>query len=289
MESSTDKKYPAKLLLIGEYSVLYGSKALAVPIDKFFVQWIHENGSPSHYELMQLLIYLMDHKSEFHFLNLEKLKTDINGGRSLYSTIPTGYGLGSSGAVCAAILDQYKIDECSIEETHRQLILLENYFHKKSSGIDPLISYYQSPMIIEDRPILLDKSYLTHLSNYNLFLIDSNVKRKTSEFVELFKTKMSDPIFSESYTQNIIALNNSLIDFFIDNQCFKFSEAWKELSTLSTYYYREMITSEIEKIWKPLFLKNNYLKINGAGGGGYYTLLCENQSFMDFSFSKMSI
>jgi hypothetical protein len=64
---------------------------------------------------------------------------------------------------------------------------------------------------------------------------------------------MSDQYF-QNHTQNIIALNNSLIDFFIDNQCFKFSAAWKELSTLSTFYYKEMITSEIETL-EPLFLK----------------------------------
>ena len=82
------------------------------------------------------------------YLNISKLIKDFDSGWTLRGNIPTGYGIGSSGAVCAAILDKYQYESADIETSHNQLIQMESYFHGKSSGLDPLVSFYDKPVLI---------------------------------------------------------------------------------------------------------------------------------------------
>ena len=61
------------------------------------------------------------------------------------SSIPQGYGVGSSGALVAAIYDQYALNKITVLEnlTKDKLVQLKqslqqwNLFHGKSSGLDP--------------------------------------------------------------------------------------------------------------------------------------------------------
>ena len=69
------------------------------------------------------------------------------------SSIPQGYGVGSSGALVAAIYDKYASDKITVLEnlTRDKLLklksifsMMESFFHGKSSGLDPLNSYLSS-------------------------------------------------------------------------------------------------------------------------------------------------
>ena len=95
------------------------------------------------------------------------MDTDLKAGWTLETNIPLGYGLGSSGALCAAIIDKYSRERSWTQEKLRsQLQQMESLFHRTSSGIDPLISFLQKPLIMDgDRISELDSSYLTHLNN----------------------------------------------------------------------------------------------------------------------------
>ena len=82
--------------------------------------------------------------------DIEKLKSAIEAGLYFDSSIPQGYGVGSSGALVAAIYDKYASDKITILEnlTREKLLILksifskmESFFHGKSSGLDPLNSY----------------------------------------------------------------------------------------------------------------------------------------------------
>lgn len=289
MPYDSNKIYPAKLLLIGEYSILLGSKALAIPLPAYYITWIHDRNLTKNNSLLNFIIYLEANASIFFYINFYELNKDIHDGWTLWSNIPSGYGLGSSGAVCAAILDRYQTNESNVEETHQRLITMETFFHGSSSGLDPMVSYYQVPIIYNQGIQLLDLSVLHHLHNYNISLIDSKISRRTSELVSLFKNKLQNNSFKENFIKEIALRNNILIDFFIQNKCKEFIDAWKILSKQTQYFYSEMIISDVNKKWDIAYTNNNYLKLNGAGGGGYYLLLSENQSFAKNLWDPMSI
>jgi mevalonate kinase len=78
------------------------------------------------------------------------------------SSIPQGYGVGSSGALVAAIYDRYAQDKITVLEnlTREKLLQLKIYslkwklFSRKSSGLDPLNSYLSIPILINSKIIL---------------------------------------------------------------------------------------------------------------------------------------
>ena len=76
------------------------------------------------------------------------------------SSIPQGYGVGSSGAIVAAFYDKYAQNKITVLEnlTREKLLKLktifsemESYFHGKSSGLDPLNSYLSLPILIHSQ------------------------------------------------------------------------------------------------------------------------------------------
>ena len=69
------------------------------------------------------------------------------------SSIPQSYGIGSSGALCAAIYARYttelippsgSITQKDIKELRHIFSGIESFFHGKSSGIDPLSCYMRA-------------------------------------------------------------------------------------------------------------------------------------------------
>ena len=108
--------WPAKLLLFGEYSILLGSQALSMPFGAFGARFRHitpdqdgqAEATESNRQLGELFENLVASRDYFGtFLDLERFATDISSGIYLDSTIPQRYGMGSSGAVCAAVYGRY--------------------------------------------------------------------------------------------------------------------------------------------------------------------------------------
>ena len=76
------------------------------------------------------------------------------------SSIPQGFGVGSSGAIVAAIYDNYSQDKIASDAnmSNEEFIglkkifgTLESYYHGKSSGLDPLICYLNLPVLIKSK------------------------------------------------------------------------------------------------------------------------------------------
>ena len=130
------RKYYSKILLFGEYTILNGSKAIAIPFERFFGQWKlsgDENASESLAHLKSYLECLEDRMVDhidfdsWNLLNRDKLFFDSN--------IPMGYGAGSSGSVTAAVFDQFYTgkEQMSLEKLRANLALIESCFHGASS------------------------------------------------------------------------------------------------------------------------------------------------------------
>jgi mevalonate kinase len=91
--------------------------------------------------------------SRIGYFRFSWIKNDVETGMYFDSSIPQGYGVGSSGALVAAIYDRYAQDKnCSREFNSWKLLQLKyslkwKLFSRKSSGLDPLNSYLSIPMI----------------------------------------------------------------------------------------------------------------------------------------------
>ena len=96
---------PGKLLLFGEYTILAGGQALALPLPNFSGHWA-KGQTAKPFDLRPFLDYLDRLQQEEQLLTplrLDQFRQDLAAGLFFRSTIPAGYGAGSSGALCAAV------------------------------------------------------------------------------------------------------------------------------------------------------------------------------------------
>ena len=158
----------AKILLFGEYGIIQDSMGLSIPYNSYqgslkFDQELKGDAISSNRHLQKFGAYLkelaLDTTLQFNF-DFIKFEEDISNGLSFDSSIPQGFGVGSSGALVAAIYAHYSLDLITIsgkpdstEISNLKSIFgqMESYFHGKSSGLDPLICYLNLPVLIESK------------------------------------------------------------------------------------------------------------------------------------------
>src|SRR5690606_7039070 len=148
----------------------------------------------SNESLRRFASYLEDLQNEQEAVvnfDIETLKADIESGLYFDSSIPQGYGVGSSGALVAAIYDQYANDKITVLEnlTREKLLQLKNifgkmesFFHGKSSGLDPLNSYLSIPILINSADNIEATGIPSQKSEGKnaVFLIDSGIIGETA-------------------------------------------------------------------------------------------------------------
>ena len=202
--------YPSKLLLFGEYTVIQQSAALATPYYKYKTFW-SDGSIPENFELSLSeedckkglwSIYEDLLAKDLQSLDLSQLEKDLKEGLWLISNSPIGYGLGSSGAVCAALFDRYgtkKVEDRTVLQ--QTLAELECSFHGKSSGIDPLVSYLQQPLWVQAGGKVVPTS-LPPLSNSSIFLIDSQHPRVSTPLIHFFVEQSKKDSFLQRNNKN---------------------------------------------------------------------------------------
>ncbi|MBK8954381.1 MAG: hypothetical protein IPM34_02355 [Saprospiraceae bacterium] len=281
------KNYPSKILIAGEYTVLMGSGAFAVPFTSYHMSWEFQAGN-NDIELHKFFRYLSNHVEFRLYFNFPLFEQDLQNGIYLKSNIPQGYGLGSSGAVCAAVWDRFRNEQSekfSIEEIHGVLKQMESCFHGQSSGMDPLISFCRHPVFFDGKEFRVLENYqMDDLKNYRMALIDSGKRRDTQELVKVFNTKIMQPNL-QNQLQELSELNKSLINSIITYKLSIFSEYWKKISLLSLNLFDEMIPENIRKFWMTGIEEERfYLKLCGAGGGGYFLAhVLDEDTFQELS------
>ena len=277
------KTISAKLLLAGEFTVLIGGDTIGIPFFRFFGEWIQTEENDS--RLHSLYIFLLN--SKIDFLNLESFRKDIANGWRFKSNIPEGYGLGSSGALSAAILIKYGYDtNDSLEVIQKRLAAIESFYHGTSSGFDPLISYSSNPCILRDRKsfILPNINLIENKLKSNLYLIDSNTERNSILPIDWFYQQLKQDEFKNvSLTLN--ALNDQLIQTLTDEIADQPASYFKNISKLQYDYFQPLIVDSIKDFWSEGILNNtHYCKLCGKGGGGYYFVWL-NIPILDFQDS----
>jgi mevalonate kinase len=282
----------AKILLFGEYSVIHGSMALSAPYGHFKGELSFINDDKytdydfalnSNRLLKEYLTTLLKNKDELiGLIDLKTLVKDIENGLYFESTIPQGYGLGSSGALTAAVYSRYglnrvrntrRLNQPDIFRLKHILARLEAHFHGTSSGFDPLSSYLKFPVLVE-RPEKISMVGIPRNKDYGragIFLINSGLPRKTGQLVEVFMNKCTeDQRFFHRIMNEYIPLNNNCITSIISGNLKVFIRNLASISIFQITEFQEMIPEGFLPVWKEgIDRRNYYMKLCGAGGGGF--------------------
>lgn len=273
------RSFNSKLLLFGEYTVLEGSSAVACPFEKFQAKFRFGNENnflglyQDFYRYMKVLD-LSPWKTAFREDDFEEACVH---GMYFDPEIPVGYGIGSSGAFTAAVYDAFMepVFQSDLKSLQSLFALVESYFHGRSSGFDPLVSYINNAILNDGKGHLkaveLPQDYF---HPYQIYLIDSGHARSTSTYVEIFRAKMQDREFSKKYLSRLITINEELISSYINNELdLGIIQKLTELSYIQLKAFPEMILPEIAEIWREVHASGKHLiKLCGAGGGGFYYL-----------------
>jgi len=277
-----DTKFFSKILLFGEYSIIKGSKGLAIPCEKYFGV-LKKSDQPDKIDeelrLNEFCDYLEGSGILSIVLDIKAFKADVVTGLYFDSNIPLGHGVGSSGALCASIYHRYAYefeqkDEYSIKDlTYLQdlMALMESYYHGTSSGLDCLISLVNRPVFIEARNNLkiTDVPDLDKFGKF--YLLESGIKRKTAPLVHLFLNDYEkNKVFKENFVE-FKQYTNEIIDSLLIGDKESFDSLMANISRLQYLHFEKMIPDNIKSIWLDgLERKNHYVKLCGAGGGGFF-------------------
>lgn len=276
----------SKILLFGEYGIIKDSKGLSIPYNFYNgALKVDDNASEdalkSNESLKQFVTYLKDINPDLVVFDIERLTTDVNAGMYFDSSIPQGYGVGSSGALVAAIYDKYAQNKITVLEnlTREKLLILksifsemESFFHGKSSGLDPLNSYLSIPILINSKDNIEATGIPSQKSEGKgaVFLLDSGIIGETAPMVSIFMDNMKQEGFRKMLKDQFIKHTDACVDDFLKGDIKSLFKNTKQLSKVVLNHFKPMIPQQFHELWKKGIETNEYyLKLCGSGGGGY--------------------
>jgi mevalonate kinase len=279
----------SKILLFGEYGIIKDSKGLSIPYNFYNgALKVTENPSTEALKSNQSLVKFANYLEELHqtqpnlvTFNIELLHSDLERGMFFDSSIPQGYGVGSSGALVAAIYDKYADNKITVLEnlTREKLLQLktifaemESFFHGKSSGLDPLNSYLSIPILINSK----DNIEATGIPSQStegkgaVFLIDSGIVGETAPMVTIFMENLKDQGFRTMIKNQFVKYTDLCVENFLGGDKKSLFSNTKKLSAVVLDNFKPMIPEQFYGIWqKGIDTNDFYLKLCGSGGGGY--------------------
>jgi mevalonate kinase len=279
----------SKILLFGEYGIIQDSKGLSIPYN-FYKGALKSDENPtdeakkSNQSLVKFVAYLKQLQTgqpDLVTFNIELLQNDVNHGMYFDSSIPQGYGVGSSGALVAAIYDKYAANKITVLEnlTREKLLQLksifsnmESFFHGKSSGLDPLNSYLSLPILINSKDNIEAAGIPSQSATGKgaVFLLDSGIVGETAPMVNIFMENLKDQGFRKMLKSQFIKYTDSCVENFLQGDMKSLFKNTKELSKVVLSNFKPMIPEQFHQIWQNGIETNDYyLKLCGSGGGGY--------------------
>tara|TARA_B100000900_G_scaffold415617_1_gene446272 strand:+ start:3222 stop:4151 length:930 start_codon:yes stop_codon:yes gene_type:complete len=276
----------AKILLFGEYGIIKDAKGLSIPYNFYkgalkISDTKNNKAQASNQKLSEFVDFLEQISSTQVTFNIKKLREDLAKGLYFDSSIPQGYGIGSSGALVAAIYDRYANNRITILEnlTRDKLLRLkeifgqmESFFHGKSSGLDPLNSFLSLPILIHSKDVLEPTGIPSQpqAGKGAVFLIDSGSMGETAPMVNLFMQNMESPSFRKMIKEQFISYSDNCVEHFLKGDVKSLFGDLKRLSKTVLTHFKPMIPEQFHSLWKTGIDTNAYyLKLCGSGGGGY--------------------
>ena len=268
-------RYYSKVILFGEYSMIFDATALMIPLKRFSAQWQFPQSRnrtaslTSNQSLKRFFQYLSENNALSYLFDLQALKKDLDEGLFLASDVPSGYGLGSSGTLVAAVYDRYAVQK---SDDYLQLKTLfgqmESHFHGSSSGIDPLQCYLGQPFKITPKGVqLLSDDFLKN--DIHICLIDTKIKSNTKPLVNHFKAQRENPDFLNRFQSEYVPCVTSCINSMIEGDKELFFKSLNQSTKGQLEFLRPMITDNTMELFTTDYDFNFGVKISGSGGGGY--------------------
>lgn len=276
----------SKILLFGEYGIIKDSKGLSIPFNYFkgglkVGDSKNENQKISNQNLKKFRDYLLKINTDIVKFDHQKFDIDLVNGMYFDSSIPQGYGVGSSGAIVAAIYDRYALNKITVLEnlTKQKILVLKNifsemesFFHGKSSGLDPLNSYLSLPILIHSK----DEVETTGIPSQDsigkgaVFLLDSGKSSDTAPMVEIFFKLMENKKYKRMINDEFIKITDSCVEDFLNANFNSLFKNIKILSQVVLKNFKPMIPKDFHNVWARGIESDEYfLKLCGSGGGGY--------------------
>ena len=276
----------SKILLFGEYGIIKDSKGLSIPYNFYKgALKITDVNTPfakdSNAKLFKFYNYLKNLNSSIVNFNLDKFHSDLKLGMYFDSSIPEGYGVGSSGALVAAVYDYYANNKITVLEnlTREKLLKLkdifstmESFFHGKSSGLDPLNSYLSIPILINSKKDIKVTGIPSQQRDGEgaVFLLVSGEVSTTAPMINIFMEKMKKDGFRKMLNNQFIKYTNSCVEDFLNGDLSSLFQNTKKLSKVVFDNFKPMIPNKYHSLWKKGIDNDSYfLKLCGSGGGGY--------------------
>ena len=283
----------SKILLFGEYGIIRDSKGLSIPYNFFKgalkTQDNHSDiAKKSNEGLRRFAIYLAEIDNSIVTFDIKSLHEDLEDGMYFDSSIPQGYGVGSSGALVAAIYDKYAPDKITVLEnlTREKLLQLktifsqmESFFHGKSSGLDPLNSYLSIPILINSHDNIEATGIPTQSFDGKgaVFLLDSGIVGETAPMVHIFMENLKDKGFRKMVKDEFVKYTDACVENFLGGDIKSLFTNTKQLSKIVLNNFKPMIPEKFHGLWQQGIDSNDYyLKLCGSGGGGYILGFTEN-------------
>ena len=279
----------SKILLFGEYGIIKDSKGLSIPYNFYKgALKINEqhttatrNSNKNLERFTEFLVKLQKEQPDLVTFDIKALKADVEAGLYFDSSIPQGYGVGSSGALVAAIYDKYAGNRITVLEnlTREKLLQLkrifaemESFFHGKSSGLDPLNSYLSLPILINSSDNIEPAGIpsQTESGQGAVFLLDSGSTGETAPMVQIFMNNMKQEGFRNMLKDQFVKHTDACVEDFLNGDVKSLFGNIKQLSKVVLDNFKPMIPKEFHTLWKKGIDTNAYyLKLCGSGGGGY--------------------
>lgn len=270
----TERTYHSKIILFGEYSMIFDATALMVPLKRFSAQWrnashLSPEAASSNASLQRFADYLSTLDEAKDCFDLMRFNHELQYNLYLDSDVPSGYGLGSSGVLVAAVYDRFALHKSDDLLQMKSLFgKMESFFHGSSSGIDPLQCYLGQPFRITAQGVtMLPEDFIP--TDIHVFLADTGTKSNTKPLVQYFKTKREDPSYLVGFQTHYVPCVTACIEYLIKGEKEAFFGSLRQITDGQLKFLRPMITDNSIDLFleRPDF--NIGFKISGSGGGGY--------------------
>ena len=201
-KSNAEASACAKLILLGEHSVVYGYPAIAVPLPSLRLhvrlKWADRDLVKASVEPEDTGKIVQSLNVARKFLNYNKhMEIEINSG------FPMKARLGSSAALNVAIVKALADMECASLSTERISSIayeMEKIFHGTPSGIDTTVSAYEKPIyFIKGKP----PEFIKIKKPLSIIIANTGISASTKEVVAEVRSRREaepgkyDAIFSK--------------------------------------------------------------------------------------------
>lgn len=272
----------AKIIVIGEHSVVYGQPAIALPLSAVGITVKVASGKEDGPVIKSSYYTGKVRDLPQRMLGTKQLLEELLRGVpenqkqieiSIQSTIPAERGMGSSAAVAIAIVRAiFRFYGWHLSE--QQLLNLANISeietHNNPSGLDAATAASSSPVwMIRDKEI---KSIPINNSGY-LLICDSGILGQTKEAIQIVRNKLDqDHETATALLYDLGMLTKKVKQYLSQNQLEKLGNAFKSAQT--DLKSLGVSLPQIDKLIE-ISYKNGSLgsKITGGGRGGCFFCL----------------